>query len=444
MDSFGFYNSSRALNSDTISAIAQCRGDVQLQVCRDCITNATRKILEVCPYKKSAFGYYESCQLRYSNEYIIGTVSISPQDTLYSGVNASNPDDFMEDLTTMLESLRSQASRGGKRKYATNSTRRSGSETIYVLVQCTADLSAESCINCLSAAIAIELYLTHVHIMYETSPFFDQLLTEAPPPPLPSPLPPPPPPSGTRTQQKGNRVPAGEDDKTTRTVIIIVVSTVTVVILVVCISLIMMRRRRRKLVKNIQSIHGDDICTAEYLQYDFSTIRAATDNFSSDNKLGQGGFGPVYKGKLPNSQEVAVKRLSADSGQGDLEFKNEVMLVARLQHRNLVRLLGFCFDGTERLLVYEFVPNASLDQFLFDPVKRRQLDWERRSKIIGGVAKGILYLHEDSRLRIIHRDLKASNVLLDEEMNPKIADFGMARLFTLDETQGNTSRIVGT
>ncbi|WMV16214.1 hypothetical protein MTR67_009599 [Solanum verrucosum] len=450
MDSFGFYNTSIGLNSDTISVIAQCRGDVQLQVCRDCINNATRKILEVCPYKKSAFGYYESCQLRYSNESIIGTVLTNPKNILYSTANASNPD-FMEDVRTLLESLRSQASQGGKKKYASNSTRGPDFQTIYALVQCTADLSAESCINCLSAGyrtlpncecygkIGLRYRMPSCKFQYEISLFFNQLPTEAPPPlsppPLPSSLPlqPPPPPP-----------PSGEDDKTNRTVIIISVSTVTVVILVVCITLIMMRRRKRKLVKNIQSIHGDDITTAESFQYDFSTIRAATDNFSSDNKLGQGGFGPVYKGKLPNSQEVAVKRLSSDSGQGDLEFKNEVMLVARLQHRNLVRLLGFCFDGTERLLIYEYVPNASLDHFLFDPVKRRQLDWERRSKIIGGIAKGILYLHEDSRLRIIHRDLKASNVLLDEEMNPKIADFGMARLFTLDETQGNTSRIVGT
>ncbi|KAG5622800.1 hypothetical protein H5410_008018 [Solanum commersonii] len=447
IDSFGFYNSSIALNSDRISVIAQCRGDVQLQVCRDCISNATRKILEVCPYKKSAFGYYESCQLRYSNESIIGTVLIiNPPNILYNTANASNPDEFMEDVRTLLESLRSEASRGGKRKYASNSIEgRLVFQTIYALVQCTADLSAESCINCLTTGyqtllncvcygkIGLRYRMPSCKFQYETSSFFNQQPTEAPPPlsppPLPSPLPLP---------------PSGEDDKTTRTVIIIIVSTVTVVILVVCISLIMMRRRRRKLVKNIQSIHGDDISSAESFQYDFSTIRAATDNFSSDNKLGQGGFGPVYKGTLPNTQEVAVKRLSADSGQGDLEFKNEVMLVARLQHRNLVRLLGYCFDGTERLLIYEFVPNASLDHFLFDPVKRRQLDWEKRSKIIGGVAKGILYLHEDSRLRIIHRDLKASNVLLDEEMNPKIADFGMARLFTLDETQGNTIRIVGT
>ncbi|KAG5622822.1 hypothetical protein H5410_008040 [Solanum commersonii] len=417
MDSFGFYNSSIGLNSDTVSVIAQCRGDVQIQACRDCITNATRKILEVCPYKRWAFGYYDRCMLRYSNESIIGNVANQPGRVLSNGLNASSSDEFMGDLRTLLESLRSQASQGGKKKYASNSTQGPDFQTIYVLVQCTADLSAESCINCLSAG-------------YQTLP---RCSCYAPPPlsppPPPSPLPPP---------------PSGKDDKTTRTIIIIVVPTVIGGFLIVCISVILMRRRRRKLVNDIQSIHGDDISTAESFQYDFSTIRAATDNFSSANKLGQGGFGPVYKGKLPNSQEVAVKRLSADSGQGDLEFKNEVMLVARLQHRNLVRLLGFCLDGTERLLVYEFVPNASLDQFLFDPVKRRQLDWERRSKIIGGVAKGILYLHEDSRLRIIHRDLKASNVLLDAEMNPKIADFGMARLFELDETQGSTNRIVGT
>ncbi|XP_055805497.1 cysteine-rich receptor-like protein kinase 44 [Solanum dulcamara] len=445
MDEFGFYNSSTGLNSDTVSVIAQCRGDVQLQACRDCINAATPKILEVCPYMKSAFGYYDRCMLRYSNESIIGIAATEPGRILSNTVNASSPDEFMQDLRTLLESLQNQASRGGKKKYASNNTQGPDFQNIYALVQCTADLTAQDCISCLDTGFrslpscscyrkqGLRYMMPSCNFRYEIYPFLDELPTEAPPPlsppPPPSPLPPP---------------PSGKDDKTTRTVIIIVVSTVTVVILVVCISVILMRRRRRKRVNDIQSIRGDDISTAESFQYDFSTIRAATDDFSSANKLGQGGFGPVYKGKLPNSQEVAVKRLSADSGQGDLEFKNEVMLVARLQHRNLVRLLGFCLDKTERLLIYEFVPNASLDQFLFDPVKRRQLDWERRSKIIAGVAKGILYLHEDSRLRIIHRDLKASNVLLDEEMNPKIADFGMARLFTLDETQGNTSRIVGT
>ncbi|KAJ8545642.1 hypothetical protein K7X08_018225 [Anisodus acutangulus] len=447
IDSFGFYNTSIGQNSDTVSVIAQCRGDVQLQTCRDCTNNATRKILEVCPYKKSAFGYYDHCMLRYSNESIIGTIATDPRRILFNSVNASSPDEFMQDVRTTLESLRRQASGGGKLKYASNDTQGPDFQTIYAYVQCTADLSAQDCFNCLDSGFrslpscscfrkqGLNFMMPSCNFRYEIYPFFDELTTEAPPPLSPPPPPPLPLPLP---------LPSGKDDKTARTVIIIIVPTITVVILIiVCISVILMKRQKRK-VEEIQSIHGDDITAAESLQYDFSTIRAATSNFSNANKLGQGGFGPVYKGKLSNGQEIAVKRLSADSGQGDQEFKNEVLLVARLQHRNLVRLLGFCLDGTERLLVYEFVLNASLDQFLFDPAKRGQLDWEKRSKIIGGVAKGILYLHEDSRLRIIHRDLKASNVLLDAEMNPKISDFGMARLFTMDETQGSTNIIVGT
>ncbi|THG11931.1 hypothetical protein TEA_009552 [Camellia sinensis var. sinensis] len=165
---------------------------------------------------------------------------------------------------------------------------------------------------------------------------------------------------------------------------------------------------------------------------------------SDANKLGQGGFGVVYKGRFPNGKEIAVKRLSKNSSQGELEFKNEVMLLAKLQHRNLVKLLGFGLERTEKVLIYEFVTNLSLDYFIFDSINHAHLDWDRRYKIIGGIARGLLYLHEDSRLRIIRRDLKTSNVLLDAEMNPKISDFGLARLFVLDETQGNTSRVVGT
>ncbi|XP_049352293.1 cysteine-rich receptor-like protein kinase 44 [Solanum verrucosum] len=450
IDSDGFYNATIGQDQDRISAIAQCRADVELQACRDCINNATRLILEKCPSKKSAFEVYDVCLIRYSNESFIGTMSTDPRSVYYVLGDFSNPQLFFNQyLTPVLTSLRTRASAGGKRKFAANVFIAPNFETIHAFVQCTSDLSARDCYDCLTAIYSslpgCECYAKrgNYYIMpscivrYEPYSFFNEsLLAEAPPPllspPQPASLLPPPPPL------------PGKADKTARTIIIIVVLAVTVVIFIVCIPVILMKRRKRKLVNKREGIRDGDTSSAESLKYEFSTIRAATDNFSNDNKLGQGGFGPVYKGKLSNGQEVAVKRLAANSGQGDLEFKNEVLLVARLEHRNLVRLLGFCFDGTERLLIYEFVPNASLDHFLFDPVKRKHLDWERRSKIIGGLARGILYLHEDSRLRIIHRDLKASNVLLDAEMNPKISDFGMARLFAMDESQGITSKIAGT
>ncbi|CAL9060462.1 unnamed protein product, partial [Musa banksii] len=139
----------------------------------------------------------------------------------------------------------------------------------------------------------------------------------------------------------------------------------------------------------------------------------ATSNFSIESKLGEGGFGPVYKGKLEDEQEIAVKRLSKTSVQGLDEFMNEVVLIAKLQHRNLVRLLGCCIEGEERMLIYEYMPNGSLDSFVFDKAKGWLLNWPTRYSIIVGIARGLLYLHQDSRLRIIHRDLKASNILLD-------------------------------
>ncbi|KAK7302653.1 hypothetical protein RJT34_13546 [Clitoria ternatea] len=178
--------------------------------------------------------------------------------------------------------------------------------------------------------------------------------------------------------------------------------------------------------------------------FSFNTITEATQFFSLANKLGEGGFGSVYRGKLVNGQEIAVKRLSTSSGQGNVEFKNEVRSIAKVQHRNLVRLFGCCIEKDEKMLIYEYMENNSLDSILFDKEKSSLLDWPMRFNIICGIAKGLLYLHHDSRFRIVHRDLKASNILLDSEMNPKISDFGIARIFDNDQTQANTKRVVGT
>ncbi|KAI3817660.1 hypothetical protein L1987_11456 [Smallanthus sonchifolius] len=182
---------------------------------------------------------------------------------------------------------------------------------------------------------------------------------------------------------------------------------------------------------------------AELPSFSLSKIANSTNNFSINNKLGQGGFGPVYKGVL-EGREIAVKRLSKTSRQGFNEFQNEVRCIARLQHRNLVKLLGYCIQGDEFMLIYEYMPNKSLDSFIFDEVKSLMLDWPSRFHIIHGIARGLRYLHQDSRLRIIHRDLKAGNILLDLDMNPKISDFGLARRFRRQESEANTNKVVGT
>ncbi|XP_017221536.2 G-type lectin S-receptor-like serine/threonine-protein kinase At4g27290 [Daucus carota subsp. sativus] len=228
---------------------------------------------------------------------------------------------------------------------------------------------------------------------------------------------------------------------------------ITAVLLVVLVGLILLSvYKKRKLMKeeslkldsesvSLTKIENEDL---ELPLYDFESIAHATSNFSPEKKLGEGGFGPVYKGTLTGGLEIAVKRLSKDSSQGLDEFKNEVSCIAKLQHRNLVTLLGCCTEKGERILIYEYMANKSLDSFIFDSNARNTLDWPKLYNIITGIARGLLYLHQDSKLRIIHRDLKASNILLDHDMNPKISDFGMARSFGGNETESNTSRIVGT
>ncbi|KAG7956250.1 hypothetical protein I3843_11G114800 [Carya illinoinensis] len=220
---------------------------------------------------------------------------------------------------------------------------------------------------------------------------------------------------------------------------------------ILTVAVISYIRKKKSSFKGMAKRRHEKDCENEGLKedmelpiIDLTAIVNATNNFSSNKKLGEGGFGPVYKGTLPEGQVIAVKRLSTNSGQGPIEFINEVKLIAKLQHRNLVKLLGCCTEENEKILIYEYMPNKSLESFIFDQTKGKLLDWRKRIDIIGGIAKGLLYLHEDSRLRVIHRDLKASNILLDMEMNPKISDFGLARSFQGDQIVSKTHRIVGT
>ncbi|KAF5798940.1 putative protein kinase RLK-Pelle-DLSV family [Helianthus annuus] len=159
---------------------------------------------------------------------------------------------------------------------------------------------------------------------------------------------------------------------------------------------------------SVMSQHGDD---TELSHFSLAEISKSTEDFSKDKKLGQGGFGPVYMGVLDDGRKIAVKKLLKTSRQGVYEFKNELQFIAKLQHRNLVKLLGYCNEGDERMLIYEHMPNKSLDYLIFDKIRSLTLDWSDRFHIIHGIVRGLLYLHHDSRFKIVHRDLKASNIL---------------------------------
>ncbi|KAK6157077.1 hypothetical protein DH2020_011325 [Rehmannia glutinosa] len=227
--------------------------------------------------------------------------------------------------------------------------------------------------------------------------------------------------------------------------LIVSLTTVGIVLLGLTVLLYVWKRKKngtkQRNAGNSNETHNKDL---ELPLFDLSTISKATNNFSDKNKLGEGGYGPVYKGTLEEGHDIAVKRLSKTSMQGLDEFKNEVICIAKLQHRNLVKLLGCCIEGEEKMLIYEYMPNKSLDLVLFNRKNRMSLDWPKRFHIINGIARGLMYLHQDSRLRIIHRDLKASNILLDSDMNPKISDFGIAKRFKGNETEDMTSRVAGT
>ncbi|KEH43957.1 cysteine-rich receptor-kinase-like protein [Medicago truncatula] len=386
---YGFYNFSYGQNTDKVNAVGLCRGDVKPDVCRSCLNDSRVLLTKLCPNQKEAIGWYVDCMLRYSNRSIFGVMEASPSYLKWTLKNATEVDQFNQVLGNLMRKLKEiAASSDSRRKFATaNATL--NFETTYGLVQCTPDLSQQDCNDCLERAISeIPIYFNNkvggivlkpsCNIRHEIYSFYDP----------------------TPVIDPGETSPSEEEkSKSSHTTIAIVVPTVVVVVASLLIFIcICVRKRKAKI--NLEDIEDDnnDIEIAESLLFNFETLRVATSNFSEANKLGHGGFGIVYQGILAGGQVIAIKRLSTNSGQGDIEFKNE----------------------------------------------KAQLDWERRYKIIGGIARGLLYLHQDSQLRIIHRDLKAGNILLDEKLNPKISDFGIARLLLVDQTQVNTNKIVGT
>ncbi|GJT10051.1 cysteine-rich receptor-like protein kinase 2 [Tanacetum coccineum] len=225
-------------------------------------------------------------------------------------------------------------------------------------------------------------------------------------------------------------------------IIVLVISLVSVAVLIVAWMIVLYIRKHgctyeaRKLAKMLHN-------TSSLNFFKYSTLEKATYKWDESNKLGQGGFGTVYKGVLSDGREIAVKRLFFNSRFKAAEFYNEVNMVNSVQHKNLVKLLGCSCSGPESILVYEYLPNTSLDHFIFDATKGKFLNWEKRFNIIIGTTEGLVYLHENIKTRIIHRDIKAANILLDLRFRAKIADFGLAISFQDDKSQVS-SGIAGT
>ncbi|KAI9112885.1 hypothetical protein K1719_016202 [Acacia pycnantha] len=441
----GFGNRTEGSDEEDMAyGLYLCRGDVNSSLCHSCVGDSSRLIQQHCPNNATALLWYPFCLLRYSNQYFFGNLTLKPRIPMFdASQNFSSAGEFDSDARILMNGLIQTGSETNL-MYATHEFNINGTQKRYGWVQCSRDITSEECRTCLSNMLedvvnccegkrVWRIFSPSCIVMYETQPFsVNDTGLIAP------------------TSQPGD-----ESSNRTMLIVIIVISGVVVLTLLVFCTIYFrfLRKKKEKLAPQEDGLNPvfyqdqtdeENNMSADLPTMSLKTILETTCNFSDEYKLGQGGFGSVYKGVLPDGKEMAVKRLSKTSGQGLNEFKNEVILIAKLQHRNLVRLLACCIEQNEKLLVYEHMPNSSLDFHLFSIEKRSKLEWKLRLSIINGIAKGLLYLHEDSRLRVIHRDLKASNILLDHEMNPKISDFGLAKVFGDNQRQANTIRVVGT
>ncbi|CAN6168303.1 unnamed protein product [Urochloa humidicola] len=433
-----------------------CRGDLSSSDCFDCGTRAGQDVQRVCNGTRDAALVYNQCYVRIAATDFLASANNSGLVYLISGSNISRGVDvaaYDAAVTRLLNATARRAVAQSPKMFATGQLVGLDPQVpnIWSMAQCAADVSLEMCRRCLDDLVAqwwdqfplngngariagsrCNLRAELGDVFYTGSPMVKlQMNGEA-----------------AASAPSTDVVPAtvGGKNNSAGKLLGIILPVVFVAVLA-AISLYIWNVRKKRMSRGTKLPHPahavEDFESIKSTLLSLSSLQVATNNFDESNKLGEGGFGSVYKGDL-SGQEVAVKRLSKGSGQGLEELRNELVLVAKLHHKNLVRLEGFCLEEGERLLVYEYMPNKSLDTVLFDPEEKRRLDWRKRFNVIEGVARGLQYLHEDSQKKIVHRDMKASNVLLDADMNPKIGDFGLARLFGQDQTRDVTNRIIGT
>ncbi|KAL9298274.1 hypothetical protein ACSQ67_024170 [Phaseolus vulgaris] len=418
-DGYNYTTVNNNNDDDAVYGLYSCRYDITGYFCRFCITTAASELSRRCPNTVRAIIWYDICIIRYSNQSFNGKVSLTPTWNI-TGPKKIKDSAEAKKVEDSMESLITKVTINTKKFWAVDEFDWVDNEKRYGWVQCDRDIPSDECGECLHALLDIFPLCCSTNAQWAVfGPSCGMRMDDE-----------------KFYQSSGN----GGASKTRK---LIISSSVLGSVALLCFSVYCFWYRKR--VRKDKMTFDEEKLNGDLPTIPLIAVLHSTNNFSEESILGEGGFGSVYKGILPDGRQIAVKRLSQFSGQGSQEFKNEVMFIAKLQHRNLVRLLGCCLEENEKILVYEYMCNASLDFYLFgDDEKRKQLDWGLRLSIINGIARGILYLHEDSRLKVIHRDLKASNVLLDDEMNPKISDFGLARAFEIGENQAKTKRVVGT
>ncbi|KAL7588355.1 hypothetical protein Lser_V15G41142 [Lactuca serriola] len=403
--------------------LSQCYGDLSTSDCIICYDSAHYLVSRCFPYT-GARVYLDGCFMRFQNYSFFDEYS-GPNDTAVCGNTTRNSNPFQDSVRQAVLKSVTDALTNVDYFAREVTVSANGNESVYVMAQCWKTLNSSSCRSCLDTASNLMLQClpwsegralnTGCFMRYSDVNFLN--------------------PVASRRSNRG------------RIIAIITASVSSMLILVVAllIGLYIWRRRviEKKRTGSYDAKKLAKILTDSSLNFKYSTIEKATGNWNDSNKLGQGGFGIVYKGVLPDGREIAVKRLFFNNKFRAADFYNEVNMISSVEHKNLVRLLGCSCSGPESFLVYEFLPNMSLDHFIFDAIKGKELNWEKRFEIIIGTTEGLVYLHENTKIRIIHRDIKAANILLDSRLRAKIADFGLARSFQQDMTHISTA-IAGT
>lgn len=405
--------------TDPVYGLAVCRRYLNASECSQCVKEASILAKTVCPQVNGARIHLDGCFLRYENNSFYSE-ALDPADDAYCAGTNSIGAQTAQVLSAQL--INNTLENNG---YAVGSTNGS----LYGLVQCWPSLNISSCQRCMTEAQTKLLTCppqsegrgieAGCFMRYSTYSFFTDKQTSAPPNLTPS---------------------SGKSSSKTVSILLGSIGGAALVT-VMCFILFCGFSRRIKQRENYKRTDENLAARGNFEEFifDYELLRCSTANFDRNNILGRGGFGEVYKGTLSDGRVVAVKKLNErqEITQAAEEFLTEVRVLTSVRHRNLVRLLGCCTRGRQRLLVYEYMSNNSLNKHLFGKIESH-LSWESRLNIIVGTTKGLAYLHEDSIVRIIHRDIKCGNILLDDKFNPKIADFGLARFFPEDKSHLST------